>query len=245
MKLLNCCVIDDEPLAAGLIASYIERTPFLECAGVFSSAQEAIRSVIQGNIDLIFLDINMPQLNGLEFARLVPPSTRVIFTTAYDQFAVDSFKVNALDYLLKPISYDEFSKSATRALHHFMSQGTDVHNEPEKKAIIVKSEYKLVQIMIDDILYIEGLKDYVKIVTDSHTVMTLMNIKTLETSLPASKFMRVHRSFIVNKDRITVIERNRIVFGKTQIPVSDSYKVAFTDFVNSRLIGSSQRPAEL
>lgn len=244
MKLLNCCVIDDEPLAARLIASYIERTPFLECAGVFGSAQEAIRAVIQGNIDLIFLDINMPQLNGLEFARLVPPSTRVIFTTAYDQFAVDSFKVNALDYLLKPISYEEFSKSATRALHQFMSQGGEEHTDPSRKAIIVKSEYKLVQIMVDDILYIEGLKDYVKIVTESQTVMTLMNIKTLEGTLPASKFMRVHRSFIVNKDRITVIERNRIVFGKTCIPVSDSYKTAFTDFVNSRLIGTAPRPAD-
>jgi hypothetical protein len=244
MKLLNCCVIDDEPLAAALIASYIERTPFLECAGVFGSAQEAIRSVIQGNIDLIFLDINMPQLNGLEFARLVPPSTRVIFTTAYDQFAVDSFKVNALDYLLKPISYEEFSKSATRALHYFMSQGADVPQDAVKKAIIVKSEYKLVQIMVDDILYIEGLKDYVKIVTENQTVMTLMNIKTLESTLPVSKFMRVHRSFIVNKDRITVIERNRIVFGKMYIPVSDSYKAVFTDFINSRLIGTVARPAD-
>lgn len=186
----------------------------------------------------------MPQLNGLEFARLVPPSTRVIFTTAYDQFAVDSFKVNALDYLLKPISYEEFSKSATRALHYFMSQGADVPQEAVKKAIIVKSEYKLVQIMVDDILYIEGLKDYVKIVTENQTVMTLMNIKTLESTLPVSKFMRVHRSFIVNKDRITVIERNRIVFGKMYIPVSDSYKAVFTDFINSRLIGTVARPAD-
>ncbi|MDE5685676.1 MAG: LytTR family DNA-binding domain-containing protein [Paramuribaculum sp.] len=243
MNKLRCCVIDDEPLAAQLINSYILRTPYLEDGGIFSSAQEAVKKVIDGDFDLIFLDINLPQLNGLEFARIVPPTTRVIFTTAYDNYAVESFKVNALDYLLKPISYEEFSKSASRALQQ-LSGMTVGQKRREMDSIIVKSEYKLIQIPIDDILYIEGLKDYVKICTENGTVMTLMNIKALERSLPGDKFMRVHRSFIVNMRRITVIERNRIVFGTTYIPVSESYKQAFSDYVNARLVGTFPRNAD-
>ncbi len=239
MKTLRCCVIDDEPLAAQLISGYINRTPFLEDAGTFTSAQEAVRSIIAGDIDLVFLDINMPQLNGLEFARIVPPETRVIFTTAYDKYAVESFKVNALDYLLKPISYEEFYKAALRALHTMQPANTP--RKIRHDTIIVKSEYKLVQITVDDILYIEGLKDYVKICTVNGTVMTLMNIKTLEQALPADMFMRVHRSYIVNKRRITVIERNRLLFGNIYIPVSESYKQQFTDFVNSHLVGTSAK----
>ncbi len=243
MNKLRCCVIDDEPLAAQLINSYILRTPYLEDGGIFSSAQEAVKKVIDGDFDLIFLDINLPQLNGLEFARIVPPTTRVIFTTAYDNYAVESFKVNALDYLLKPISYEEFSKSASRALQQLNGM-TVGQKRREMDSIIVKSEYKLIQIPIDDILYIEGLKDYVKICTENGTVMTLMNIKALERSLPGDKFMRVHRSFIVNMRRITVIERNRIVFGTTYIPVSESYKQAFSDYVNARLVGTFPRNAD-
>lgn len=239
MKTLRCCVIDDEPLASQLIEAYIQRTPFLESAGTFASAQDAVETILEGGIDLVFLDINMPQINGLEFARIIPSSTRIIFTTAYDKYAIDSFKVNALDYLLKPISYEEFHKAAVRALQ--IMQPEPAANAPRRDTIIVKSEYKLVQIVIDDILYIEGVKDYVKICTAGSTVMTLMNIKTLEQSLPADQFMRVHRSFIVNKRRITVIERNRIVFGNVYIPVSESYKQTFADFINSRLVGTSTR----
>ncbi len=239
MKTLRCCVIDDEPLAAQLITSYINRTPFLEHAGTFASAQEAVKTVLEGDVDIVFLDINMPQLNGLEFARIVPSSTRVIFTTAYDKYAVDSFKVNALDYLLKPISYEEFYKAALRALHAMTPDPST--RRPRVDSIIVKSEYKLVQILLDDILYIEGVKDYVKIVTVNGTVMTLMNVKTLEQALPSDLFMRVHRSYIVNKRRITVIERNRLLFGNIYIPVSDSHKQSFADFINSRLVGTSAR----
>lgn len=235
MEKLRCCVIDDEPLAAQLIESYIERTPFLELAGVFGSAEEAVKTVLYGNINLLFLDIQMPQLNGMEFARIVPESCKVIFTTAYDNYAVQGFKVNALDYLLKPVSYDEFLTAANKALRSF-TQARQASTTPD--CIIVKSEYKLVQIPIEDILYIEGLKDYVKICleTGGKSVMTLMNIKTLEQSLPADRFMRVHRSYIVNVSKIKVIERNRIVFGSVYIPVSESYKQAFSDYVNSHLV---------
>lgn len=240
MEKIRCCVIDDEPLAAQLISGYIDRTPFLENAGAFDSAQGAIKHVLEGKIDLIFLDINMPQLNGLEFARIIPPTTRVVFTTAYDNYAVEGFKVNAVDYLLKPVSYEEFKSAAIRALREAPA------HKPEEPVtlrdfIIVKSEYKLVQIAVDDIIYVEGLKDYVKICTKDSSIMTLMNIKNLEQSLPPELFMRVHRSFIVNKTKIKVIERNRIVFGNVYIPISETYKQAFSEYVNSHLVGTALR----
>lgn len=240
MERIRCCVIDDEPLAAQLISGYIERTPFLENAGSFDSAQAAIKHVLEGKIDLIFLDINMPQLNGLEFARIIPPTTRVIFVTAYDNYAVEGFKVNAVDYLLKPVSYDEFKSAAIRALRERPSHKPESEHSVYDR-IIVKSEYKLMQIPLDDIIYVEGLKDYVKICTKDNSIMTLMNIKTLEQALPPELFMRVHRSFIVNKSKIRVIERNRIVFGNVYIPISETYKPAFSEYVNCHLIGQGVR----
>lgn len=240
MIILRCCVIDDEPLARDLIASYVEKTPFMELVGKFSSAQEAIKVILEENIDVVFLDIHMPQLNGLEFARIIPQSCRIIFTTAYDRYAVDGYKVNALDYLMKPISYEEFVGAANRAL-----EWTDVSrraeaNSHDNRYLIVRSEYKQIQIPVKDILFIEGLKDYVKIYIEgeSNSIMSLMSIKALENYLPVSDFMRVHRSYIVNKSKIRIIERNRIVFGKHYIPVSDSYKQVFTDWVNSHSLFS-------
>ncbi len=238
---LRCCVVDDEPLASGLIASYISKTPFMELAGEFSSPKDAISTILEGEVDVVFLDINMPQLNGIEFAKIIPSSVRVIFTTAYDNYAVEGFRVNALDYLLKPISYDEFLAAGNRAL-----QWAELNSRKQEPGlttsgqdhIIVKSEYKLVQIPIKDILYIEGLKDYVKIYTEGaeKSIMTLISMKALERSLPANKFMRVHRSYIVNLSKIKIIERNRIVFGKTFIPVSESYKQVFADYISSRTL---------
>lgn len=235
-------MIDDEPLAARLISKYVSDTPFLQLAGTYSSAQEAVRNVISGNIDLVFLDINMPQLNGMEFARIIPRSCRIIFTTAYEQYAVEGFKVNALDYLLKPVSYEEFLTAATKALNAAQTAPGCTAADADK-SIIVKSEYRLVQIRLRDILYLEGLKDYVKICLDEEpkSVMTLMNMRTLEQELPGDMFMRVHRSYIVNTSKIRVIERNRILFGNVQIPVSDSYKKEFNDYVNARLVGAQRQ----
>lgn len=239
---LRSCVIDDEPLASGLIASYIEKTPFMTLVGEFSSPRDAIQLILDGGADVVFLDIQMPQLNGIEFARIIPQTTRIVFTTAFDTYAVEGFRVNALDYLLKPVSYEEFLAAANRALQWVeMTRGGSPVNSGGSSSndyIIVKSEYKLVQIPVNDILYIEGLKDYVKIYTtdNDRCIMTLMSMKTLERSLPADRFMRVHRSFIVNTGKIKVIERNRIVFGKTYIPVSESYKQAFSDYVTARSI---------
>ncbi len=240
MIILRCCVIDDEPLARDLIASYVEKTPFMELVGKFSSAQEAIKIILEENIDVVFLDIHMPQLNGLEFARIIPATCRIVFTTAYDRYAVDGYKVNALDYLMKPISYEEFVGAANRALEWADVARRAEANSRDNRYLIVRSEYKQIQIPVKDILFIEGLKDYVKIYIEgeANSIMSLMSIKALENYLPASEFMRVHRSYIVNKSKIRVIERNRIVFGKHYIPVSDSYKQAFVDWVNSHTLFS-------
>ena len=246
---LRFCVIDDEPLASGLIASYIEKTPFLELAGEFSSPRDAISTILNSRIDIVFLDIQMPQLNGIEFAKIIPRTTRIIFTTAYSDYAVEGFRVNALDYLLKPVSYEEFLAAAKRALewHELNSRaestpattpdGADTAST-DGEFIIIKSEYKLVQIPVRDILYVEGLKDYVKIYVEGSdkSIMTLLSMKTLEQTLPSSSFMRVHRSYIVNLSKIRFIERNRIIFGKTQIPVSESYKDSFAEFIASRTL---------
>ena len=239
---LRCCVIDDEPLAQQLIASYVEKTPFMELIGTFSSAQEAVKTLLEEHIDIVFLDIQMPQLNGLELAKIIPASCRIIFTTAYDRYAIEGYKVNARDYLLKPVNYEEFITAANKALKwaELNRQANEVADQ--KDYIIVKSEYKLIQIPISNILYIEGLKDYVKIYLDNENrcVMTLMSMKTLERHLPSSRFLRVHRSFIVNTSKIKVIERNLIVFGNTYIPISDSYKQAFLDFIDSRSLPISR-----
>lgn len=238
MITVRCCVIDDEPLASQLIASYVSKTPFMELVGTFASAQDAIKTILDENIDIVFLDIQMPQLSGMEFARVVPPSCRVVFVTAYESYAVQGYKANALDYLLKPVSYEDFVATANRALQWVELNRQIKENVSDREHLIVKSEYKLKQIPVKDILYIEGLKDYVKIYLDNgeKPVMTLMSMKLLDRFLPESQFLRVHRSYIVNTTKIKVIERNRIVFGNTYIPVSESYKQSFCDYVNSHTV---------
>ena len=238
--IIKCAIVDDEPLAVELLASYVEKIPFLELCGKYSNATDALHGISEQPVDLLFLDIQMPELNGLELSRMVPENTRVVFTTAFNQYAVDGFRANALDYLLKPISYADFVEACNRAMQWFqLVQQNDqpaTRAEEEPTSIFVKSEYKLLQINLDDIRYIEGLKDYVKIYTEQsqHPILSLMNMKAIEQMLPASRFIRVHRSFIVQKSKIREIERNRIVFGDVYIPIGDSYKQAFQDFINAK-----------
>lgn len=230
---INCVIVDDEPLALGLLESYVNKTPFLLLTGKYSSAVQALKEIPDKEIDLLFLDIQMPELNGLEFSRMIDEHTRIIFTTAFNQYAIDGYRVNALDYLLKPISYIDFLQAANKALQWFEL----IKKKPEEKeSFFVKSEYKLLQIQFDKILYIEGLKDYVKIYTEDSpkAILSLMSMKSIEELLPGSRFIRVHRSFIVQKSKIKIIERNRIVFGKNYIPISDSYKEGFQRFLNER-----------
>lgn len=232
---LRCVIVDDEPLALGLLASYAKKTPTLELVGTYSSAIQAMQEMAGMRVDLIFLDIQMPGLNGLEFSKMIPETTRIVFTTAFGQYAIDGYKVNALDYLLKPISYVDFLQAVNKAVRWFELLD---QNKEEAQSIFVKSEYRLIQIDLKNILYIEGLKDYVKIYEENSAkpVLSLMSMKSLEEMLPSSKFIRVHRSFIVQKDKIRIIDRGRIVFGKEYIPVGDSYKDEFQRFLNERNI---------
>ena len=239
MEKIRCAVVDDEPLALGLMASYVKKTPFLELVGSYSSAVQAMQEMHDNPVDLIFLDIQMPELNGLDYSRMISPQTRVVFTTAFNQYALDGYKVNALDYLLKPISYPDFLLAANKAQEWFRlveqsQQSEKKENQDEKLSIFVKSDYKLIRIELKNILYVEGLKDYVKIYEENtgRPVISLMSMKAMEEMLPADRFMRVHRSYIVQKEKIRIIEHNRIVFGNTYIPIGDSYKQAFQDFLN-------------
>ena len=239
--IIKCAIVDDEPLAVELLASYVKKIPFLKLCGKYNNATDALHGITEDAVDLLFLDIQMPELNGLELSKMVPENTRIVFTTAFDQYAVDGFRVNALDYLLKPISYADFLEACNKAQQWFQLVQQQEESSPaavaeEIKSIFVKSEYKLLQINLDDIRYIEGLKDYVKIYTEQspHPILSLMNMKAIEQMLPTSRFIRVHRSFIVQKSKIREIERNRIVFGDVYIPIGDSYKQAFQDFINAK-----------
>ena len=230
---INCAIIDDEPLAAEMLASYAAKTPFLNLVGVYNSAVEAIRTLRSEPVDLLFLDIQMPELSGLEFATILPPETLIIFTTAFDRYAIDSYKVNTVDYLLKPIAYENFLKAADKALRRIVDSRKQATYAADR-FIYVKSDYKLVRIDLDDIMYIEGVKDYVRIVlsNSSQPVMCLMNMRTLEEYLPTPEFLRVHRSYIVHMSKVQSIDRFRFVFGDTYIPISESYKDVVNDYLN-------------
>ena len=230
---INCAIIDDEPLAAELLSSYAAKTPFLNLVGVYNSAVEAIRTLRSEPVDLLFLDIQMPELSGLEFATILPPETLIIFTTAFDRYAIDSYKVNTVDYLLKPIAYDNFLKAADKALRRIVDSRKQATYAADR-FIYVKSDYKLVRIDLDDIMYIEGVKDYVRIVlsNSSQPVMCLMNMRTLEEYLPTPEFLRVHRSYIVHMSKVQSIDRFRFVFGDTYIPISESYKDVVNDYLS-------------
>lgn len=227
---LKCIIIDDEPLAIDLLKSYVLKTSYLELVGTFNSALSAISTINERQIDLLFLDINMPQINGLEFSKTIHASIRIIFTTAYDQYAVEGFRVNALDYLLKPINYTDFLQATNKALEWFKLANIS-HSTT---SIFIKSGYRMEKIDFDNILYIENQKDYVKfhLENQKEPISSLMSMQSLEEKLPSNLFMRVHRSFIVNLKKIKTIERNCIVFGKEYIPVSESYKNKFMDFLN-------------
>ena len=237
--ILNCVIIDDEPLAQELLKSYVEKTPFLNLLGVYSSAVQAMNELVnQEQVHLMFLDIQMPGISGLEFSKLVNTETRIVFTTAFSQYALDSYKVNALDYLLKPISYTDFMQSVKKAMQWFELKGKKCQSlevfSSNLDYIYVKSDYKLIQIPLDNILYIEGLKDYVRIHLEGEqkSVLSLLSMKSMEEGLPSDRFIRVHRSFIVQKNKIKVIDRGRIVFGKEYIPVSESYKQELLSYIN-------------
>jgi DNA-binding LytR/AlgR family response regulator len=236
---LKTIAIDDEPLALKLVSDYISKTPFLELAGAFDNPLDAIDFLSDQSADLIFVDIQMPDLTGIEFTRSLEDPPKIIFTTAYEKYALESYKLNAIDYLLKPFSYEEFLKAAGKARKQVELEINSLPTvEANNQFLFLKSEYKIRRINFNDILYIEGLKDYIKVytTTDEKPVMSLNSVKSLELKLPEEKFMRVHRSFIVNLDKIDTIERSRIIFGKVYIPVSDQYKDKFQEYLDKNFL---------
>lgn len=236
---LKTIAIDDEPLALRLVSDYVSKTPFLELVGLFDNPLDAIDYLSSQSVDLIFVDIQMPDLTGIEFIRTLEDAPKVILTTAYEKYALEGFKLNAIDYLLKPFSYEEFLKAAGKARKQIELEANVLPSiEANSQFLFLKSEYKIRRINFNDIIYIEGLKDYIKvfIAGDDKPVLSLNSIKSLEQKLPEDKFMRVHRSFIVNLDKIDTIERSRIIFGKIYIPVSDQYKDKFQKYLDKNFL---------
>jgi len=246
--IIRCAVVDDEPLALELLESYVQKTPFLKLDCSFENGVKALEGLRENPVDLLFCDIQMPGMNGVDVSRLLPPETRVIFTTAFDQYAVEGFRVNALDYLLKPISYSDFLESVKKAMTWFemrqAAQGgtatgqqtissidadTDSSNSVNGfKSMFVRTDHKLQQVGLSDINFIEGMKDYVKIyLKQGKPLISQTSMKSLQSQLPSDMFYRVHRSYIVNMDNIRLIERNRIIFGEHYIPISDNERDEF------------------
>jgi DNA-binding LytR/AlgR family response regulator len=236
---LKCIIVDDEPLALDILAEYVRRTPTLELVARCSRCVEALETIEQSEVDLAFLDIQMPGMNGLELSKQLGEDTKIIFTTAFPQYALEGFRVDALDYLLKPISFEEFTRAVTRAEEWFSmkraAQSGTENSTPQN--LIVRSDYKQYIIPIDTIVYIEGIRDYIRIHTEEGgSIQTLMNLKTAEELLPSNCFARVHRSYIVNLEKVIKIERTNIVFGNVTIPISDTYKKQFLKLLNARVI---------
>lgn len=236
---LRTITIDDEPLALKLVSEYVNKTPFLELVGSFENPLDATSFLAGNEADLILVDIQMPELTGIEFIRTLEVAPKIIFTTAYEKYALDGYKLNVIDYLLKPFSYEEFLRAVQKARKQTELESNNFPSvEASNQFLFLKSEYKIRRINFNDILYIEGLKDYIKVYTtgEDKPVLSLNSMKSLEQKLPEEKFMRVHRSFIVNLDKIETIERSRIIFGKTYIPVSDQYKDKFQEYLDKNFL---------
>ena len=274
MNTITCIVVDDEPLALQLMESYVRKTPFLDLRGSFPSASTAFEFIKENQVDLLFCDIQMPGLSGMELSKMLPEETRIIFTTAFSQYAVEGFKVHALGYLLKPISYDDFLAAANHAMKVIENTKQPAaplvsgYNKPERlpglgrtqpqrnedglgrsrtappadtpviRSIFVKTEYRLQQIELDNITFIEGLKDYVKIHLEdgSDPVLSLMRMKTLEGKLPQERFVRVQKSYIVQLSKIEAIERSHIIIGKDRIPIGETYQESLLNALSDNSI---------
>jgi len=237
--MIRCLVIDDEPFALEQLVGYIKQTTGLTLTAQCQSAVQALDILKKTAVDLMFVDINMPDLNGMDFVKSLKEPPKVIFTTAYSEYALEGFRVEAIDYLLKPIAYSDFLKAAERAKAWFEhTQSPKAQVSSKDRFLFIKSEYKIVRIRFEDIRFIESMREYVRIhLVNEKPVMTLTSMKKMEETLPEEDFMRVHRSYIVNLNKITTIERNRIIFDdKYRIPVSEQYKERFQEYLNNNFL---------
>ena len=233
---IRCLAIDDEPLALQQLVSYISKVPFLELAAQCQSALAAREFLENDTVDAIFCDINMPDLNGMDFVKSLAVPPLIVFTTAYSEYAVEGFKVNAVDYLLKPFGLQEFQRAANR-LHHLL--GTSNTQTTQDDTLFLKTDYRIVKVSISDIRYIEGMSEYLKIWLDNQPkpIITLLSMKKMEERLP-DYFMRIHRSYIVNLTKIQEVNKNRVIMdAETYLPIGDLYKEAFQTYLDTKFLG--------
>jgi DNA-binding LytR/AlgR family response regulator len=239
MTTIRCVALDDEPLALNVLVNYIEQTPDLLLVEKFTNPMKALLYLNNNEVDLLFVDIQMPDLSGMQLISELKKKPVLIFTTAYSEYAVDSFKVDAIDYLLKPIDFPDFERAVNKAKDWIYTKRSSALNiQANKDFLFIKSEYKIIRINFEDIKYIQGMSEYVKIhLSNAKPIMSLISLKSLEAQLPESKFMRVHKSYIVNLQKINMIERNEIVYDDgTVIPVSAQYKEAFQAFLDKNFL---------
>ncbi len=238
--MINCIIIDDEPLALDILEDYISKVPFLKLIKKCMSAIEALDYLKENKIDLIFLDIQMPDLTGIQFIKSLPRKPDVIFTTAYSDYAIEGFNLNAVDYLLKPISFERFLRAANKyydTIHRKITGNSNLNTSESKgeNFIFIKTEYKIVKIDLADILYIEGLKDYIRFVTPKEQLLTLQSMKSMEEHLPSPRFIRVHKSYIVSMQHVEAIERNKIKIKDKWVPIGNTYRDSFYKIVESKI----------
>ena len=243
---IKCIAIDDEPLALKKLVTYIRKIPYLELVAECHSAIEAQQVIDGQEVEVIFLDINMPDLNGMDFAKSLEKDHSkgpvMVFTTAYSEYAIEGYKANAVGYLLKPYSFDEFQAAADKArdIVAIRQQAlTEVSAGEEDDTIYVKSDYRIVRIAIDDIRYIEAMSEYLRISCDGKAkpVIVLLSMKRIEEHLPSSRFMRIHRSYIINLNKISEVKKNHVVLeGDVSLPIGDNYKDAFMNYLSSRIL---------
>jgi two-component system LytT family response regulator len=243
ITMIKCLVVDDEPLALNILEDYISKIPFLQLVKATTNPIEALTLVQDGSIDLVFLDVQMPELTGIQFLRIANGKAKVILTTAYPQYALEGYELDVIDYLLKPIAFDRFFKSVQKAQGIIMPAAKPVApTQPAKQDdflsdfIFVKTEHKIQKVYLHDILFIEGLKDYVSIFTPAERVITLQGMKKMEDALPPRHFKRVHKSYIVSINKIDSIERSRIFIADKVIPVGDTYRDEFFKIVDGKNI---------
>lgn len=236
---MTCMIIDDEPLAVKLLESFVARTPQLQLVGSFTDSVEAIAALRQQHVDLVFLDIQMPDLDGMELAHMLPAKTMIIFTTAFKEYAYDSYEVSAVDFLLKPIRYNKFLAAVEKCEKRRVPP---LQAAKGLSTLFIRVDGELRQLQQDDILYVEGMKDYVMFYLQSQQrpLITHLTMKAVEDMLPADRFMRVHRSFIVALDKIRSIDRNDCIYiGQQIIHVTEAYREAFQQYVTQRISSSS------
>lgn len=238
---MNCIIVDDEPLARKAIQKLVYQTENLEAIAAFNGAAATGEFLAKNAVDLIFLDIQMPGVNGIEFARTIPKKTLVVFTTAFHEFASESYEVDAIDYLIKPVKLERFHKAVEKAqtysrLFHSDHVNSNIENVTEDY-IFVKADRRMFKVHFSDIIFIEGLKDYVVIYLESQKVITLMNIKTINDLLPKSSFVRVSKSYIINVKKIDSVDNNTIYIGKSEIPIGSIYRdYFFNEFVTRKVL---------